>query len=382
MPWLETDVMKQRVKFVLDYESGLYTMTELCERFGISRETGYKAWVRYQAEGLAGLEDRPRAPKSCPHKTASAVEREIIKARQKYRTWGPVTLLGYLERTQPQLRLPAASTAGDILKRAGLVQPRRRRRQVRHPGRPYVQMASPNDVWTADFKGEFRMRDGRYCYPLTVLDGYSRYLFACRARYSTEGVGARSVFKWLFYEHGLPLQILTDNGSPFASTGLGGLSKLSVWWIKLGIHPIRIQPGRPQQNGRHERMHRTLKADALRPACANLAAQQRAFERFRHCYNDERPHRSLHGQVPASLYEPSPRPFPQREPPIGYPAHFEVRKVCANGCVKWHDQFVFVSHVLAGEPLGFEPIDDGIWSIHFGPVLLARFDERDHRVVG
>jgi len=382
MPWLETDVMKQRVKFVLDYESGLYTMSELCERFGISRETGYKMWARYEGDGLAGLEERSRAPKSCSHKTASAVEREIIKARRAHRTWGPVTLLGYLKRTQPQLGLPAPSTAGDILKRAGLVQPRRRRRQVRHPGRPYVPMASPNDVWTADFKGQFRMRDGRYCYPLTVLDGYSRYLFACRARYSTEGGGARSVFKRLFCEFGLPLQILTDNGSPFASTGLGGLSKLSVWWIKLGIHPIRIEPGQPQQNGRHERMHRTLKADATRPACANIGAQQRAFERFRCCYNDERPHRSLHGQVPASLYERSPRPFPQREPPIRYPAHFEVRKVCANGCVKWHDRFVFISHVLTAEPLGFEPIDDGVWSIYFGPVLLARFDERDHRVVG
>jgi putative transposase len=382
MPWLETDVVKERTRFVLAYESGLYQMSELCERFGISRETGYTMWRRYQAEGLAGLQDRSRAPRSSPHKTSSSVERALLLARKAHPTWGPVTLLDYLRRTQPSLQLPAASTAGEILKRAGLVEPRKPRRRARHPGRPYVEMGAPNDVWTADFKGQFRMRNGRYCYPLTVVDGYSRYVFACRGRYSTEYVGARSVFRTLFRDYGLPLQILTDNGAPFASTGLGGLSRLSVWWIKLGIHPLRIQPGRPAQNGRHERMHRTLKAEVTRPPGADMAAQQRTFERFRRCYNQERPHRALRGQVPLELYERSPRAFPEREPQLIYPNHFEVRKVCTNGCIRWHDQFVFISHVLLGETLGFEPIDDGIWSIHFGPVLLARFDEREQRVIG
>jgi putative transposase len=382
MPWLETNVVKQRVKFVLNYESGMYTMTELCERFGISRETGYKMWARYQAEGLEGLADRARVPKSCPHKTSDEVERALLKVRKAHPAWGPITLLDYLRRTAPGLALPAASTAGDIVKRAGLVQPRKPRRRARHPGRPYVEMHGANDVWTADFKGQFRMRDGRYCYPLTIADGYSRYLFACRARHSTEYASTYTVFRALFREHGLPLQILTDNGSPFASTGLGGLSRLSAWWIKLGIHPVRIQPGRPAQNGRHERMHRTLKAEATRPPAADMAAQQRAFERFRQCYNQERPHRAWRGQVPAQFYEPSPRMFPERTPQLVYPGHFEVRKVCTNGCVKWHDQFVFISHVLPGETLGFEPVDDGIWSVHFGPVLLARFDEREQRVIG
>jgi len=382
MPWLETDVMKERTKFVLAYESGLYSMSELCARFGISRETGHTMWARYQAQGWAGLEDRSRAPQSCPHRTPSEVECALLIARKAHPTWGPVTLLDYLRRTQPGLKLPAASTVGDILTRAGLVQPRKTRRRARHPGRPYVQMRAPNDVWTADFKGQFRMRDRRYCYPLTVADGYSRYLFACRARASTEHASARSVFRQLFVQYGLPLQILTDNGCPFASVGLGGLSRLSAWWIRLGIQPIRIEPGRPEQNGRHERMHRTLKAEATRPAAAHIIAQRRAFERFRRCYNEERPHRALHGRVPAELYAASPRPFPQREPGLEYPGHFEVRKVCSNGCIKWHDEFVFISHVLVGEPLGLEPARDGVWSVHYGPLLLARFDERDHRVIG
>lgn len=380
MPWLETDLIKERTRFVLEHESGLFTMSELCERFGISRQTGYELWRRYQAQGLAGLQDRARGPKSCPHKTLPEVERALVDLRGAHPNWGPVTLLQRLAKLQPDWVLPAASTAGEILKRHGLIVARKPRARHRHPGRPYVEMRAPNDVWTADFKGEFLTRDHRYCYPLTIADGCSRYLIACRGQRSVAHSGARAGFEAAFRAHGLPLQILTDNGTPFASCAIGGLSRLSVWWIKLGIHPVRIEPGRPDQNGRHERMHRTLKAEATRPPAGNLAAQQRVLERFRRLYNEERPHRALNGEVPATLYRPSPRAYPEHDLKITYPGHFRVHKVCANGCLSWRQRFIFVSEVLVGEPLGLEPIDDGVWSVHFGPVLLARFDEREARL--
>ena len=380
MPWLETDVIKERTRFVLDYESGLFTMSELCERFGISRQTGYVLWERYQEQGLAGLQDRTRGPKSCPHKTLPQVEQALASLRREHPNWGPVTLLQRLAILHPQLPLPVASTAGEILKRHGLISSRKRRIRHRHPGRPYVEMREPNDVWTADFKGEFLTRDHRYCYPLTIADGCSRYLITCRGQRSVAYSGARAGFEMAFRTYGLPLQILTDNGTPFASCAIGGLSRLSAWWIKLGIQPVRIEPGCPQQNGRHERMHRTLKAEVTRPPAANLAAQQRLLERFRRCYNEERPHRALDGEVPAAHYRASSRVYPERIPEIAYPGHFRRPKVGTNGCVSWRSKFIFVSEVLAGERLGFEPIDDGIWSVHFGPVLLARFDERDGRL--
>ena len=380
MPWLETDVMKERMRFVVEYEAGLFTMSELCERFGISRQTGYTLLERYQEHGVEGLQDRARGPKSCPHKTPIEVEQALVNLRSKYPNWGPVTLLQRLGKVRPNLALPSASTAGEILKRHGLINARKRRTRHRHPGRPFVEMREPNDVWTADFKGEFLTRDHRYCYPLTIADGCSRYLIACRGQRSVAHTGARAEFQAAFRTYGLPLQILTDNGTPFASCAIGGLSRLSVWWIKLGIHPVRIEPGRPQQNGRHERMHRTLKAEATRPPAGNLAAQQRILERFRHCYNEERPHRALEGEVPAALYRASSRAYPEREPQITYPGHFRRLKVCANGCLCWRGRFIFVSQVLSGEPLGLVPIDDGIWSVYFGPMLLARFDERDGRL--
>ena len=380
MPWLETDVIKERTRFVLGYESGLFTMSELCERFGISRQTGYALWARYQEHGLAGLQDRARGPKSSPHKTPLEVEQALLGLRRRYPNWGPVTLLQRLARVRPELPLPAASTAGEILKRHGLIEPRKRRIPHRHPGQPYVEMREPNDVWTADFKGEFLTGDHRYCYPLTIADGSSRYLIVCRGQRSVAYRGARAGFEAAFRAFGLPLQILTDNGTPFASCAIGGLSRLSAWWIKLGIQPVRIEPGRPQQNGRHERMHRTLKAEVTHPPAANLGAQQRMLERFRRCYNEERPHRALDGKVPAACYRASTRAYPTRCPEITYPGHFHTPKVSSNGCVSWRGKFIFVSQVLCGERLGFEAVDDGIWSIHFGPVLLARFDEREARL--
>ena len=377
MPWKETDAVNERARFVGEYLSGLWSVGELCGRFGVCRTTAHKWLRRWERE--RSLAERSRAPRSCPHKTAARLERLIVELRRK-RGWGAVTLRQRLSVTHPELPWPAPSTIAEIIDRHGLVQPRRRRSRPRHPGKPYVDGSAPNDVWCTDFKGQFRTGDGRYCYPLTLTDWSSRYLLGCRGLKTTEHVGVRKTFVGWFREHGLPLQILSDNGVPFASQGLAGLSRLAVWWIRLGIHPIRIEPGKPAQNGRHERMHKTLKYEATKPPAKDLATQQRKFDCFREIYNTERPHRALNGATPGSQYQASPRPFPERLPAVEYPAHFEVRKICGNSCIKWHKRFVHVSRVLIGEWIGLEEVDDGIWSIYLGPVLLAKFDEREGQV--
>jgi transposase InsO family protein len=255
---------------------------------------------------------------------------------------------------------------------------RRRRRLHKHPGVVPATTSAPNDLWTADFKGHFKTGDGIYCYPLTVADLHSRYLLGCHGLLSTRGRGVRPVFERFFREYGLPLAIRTDNGVPFATTGIHGLSRLNVWWMQLGITHQRILPAHPQQNGAHERMHKTLKADAIRPPKSNLASQQRAFDAFRTLYNHERPHDSLDGKPPASIYTPSPRPYPERILPFEYPGHFIVKRVTNAGTFRFKHKLLFISHALAQLPIGLEEVDDGIWSIHFCSVLLARFDERDY----
>lgn len=380
MPWSETTPMTERVRFIADLESTLYTMTELCERYGISRKTGYKWAERFVADGPRGLEDRSRAPTSCPHRTEAKMVEALVTARQKHPHWGPRKLLVVLAKRHPQWSWPAASTAGEILKRHGLVTPRRRRARPQASGRPHLEMDSPNDLWSCDFKGEFRTGDRRYCYPLTVADRHSRYLLSCEGQLSTAYAGARAAFEALFREKGLPKAMLSDNGSPFSSSALCGLSRLSVWWIKLGIRPLRIEPGKPSQNGGHERMHRTLKAETTRPPAADLAAQQICFNAFRKEFNDERPHEALDQRPPAEFYEPSPRSYPDPVPQVEYPGHFEVRRVRHDGQIKWQGRYLFLSGVLAGEPVGLEEVDDGIWSVHFGPRLLARYDQRDRKL--
>ena len=374
MPWKESNAVSERARFVGEYASGMWRIGELCERHGVSRTTGHKWLRRWQQE--RSLEEKSRAPRNCPHRTPRAVEELVVALRRKRSSWGAVTLRLRLAELHPGLPLPAEATISNIIERYGLVQPRRRRSRPRHPGKPYVRASGPNDVWCTDFKGQFKMGDGRLCFPLTLSDWSSRYLLGCQGLRTTEHVGVKATFTQWFREFGLPLQILSDNGVPFASQGLGGLSRLAVWWIRLGIHPIRIEPGKPAQNGRHERMHRTLKYEATKPPARNLAAQQRKFASFLEIYNHERPHRALQGKTPASHYQPSPRPYPERLPPVEYPSHFEVRKVCGNSCIKWHKRFVHVSRVLIGERIGLEEVGDGIWSIYLGPVLLAKLDER------
>jgi len=380
MPWRSVTPMDERTRFIADWLQGFFTMTELCARYRVSRKTGYKWIGRYQNEGPAGLEDRPRAAKSCPHATPDDLVEAILAMRYLHPSWGAKKLLVKLHQRHPRAPWPARSTVCDLLKRYGLVAKGRRRPRPGHPGRPTTPMTEPNEIWTADFKGQFRTRDGVYCYPLTVEDGFSRFLLGCQALPGTLHEATRQVFHRLFHEYGLPQIIRTDNGTPFATTALGRLSRLSVWWIRLGIYPELIEPASPQQNGRHERMHRTLKAETTRPPAASSRGQQRLFHRFRHEYNVERPHEAIGQKTPASLYKPSNRRLPARLPQIEYPGHYEVRLVSLNGGIRWNSAWVNVSHVLGGEYVGLEAIDDRLWDVHFGPLRLGRLDERDLRI--
>jgi len=380
MPWQETSLMDQRVQFIADYQRDVFEVADLARRFGISRKTAYKWIDRYEAAGPAGLTDRSRRPATCRHATSEVIVAAILDVRRRHPTWGAKKLLKIVATRQPTWTLPARSTVCDLLDRAGLITISRRRPVPAHPGRPLIPMATPNGTWTADFKGQFKTRNGVYCYPLTIVDGFSRYLLACQGLLSTAIVLARPIFLRLFQEYGLPEIIRTDNGVPFATTALGRLSPLSVWWIRLGILPELIAPASPQQNGRHERMHRTLKAEATRPPSGNLQAQQTRFNRFRQEYNEERPHEALDQETPASVYRPSGRALPRRLAPLEYPGHFEVRLVSRNSGIRWQKHWVCVTHTLAGEYVGLEEVGEGLWDVYFGPLKLGRMNERILRI--
>lgn len=372
--------MEQKRLFIQDYVHGSFSMSELCCRYGVSRKTGYKWIGRFEQDGLEGLRDRPRRPHGSPSATPRDQVETILELRRRHPFWGAKKLLHVLQTRHPKTHWPARSTVCDVLKRHGAIEGRKRRRYPGHGGRPRTPMTRPNEIWCADYKGEFKTTDGRYCYPLTVTDGYSRFLLACRGRSSTAHEGAKPVFQRLFREYGLPQIIRTDNGVPFATTALGRLSRLSVWWVRLGIYPELIEPGHPEQNGRHERMHRTLKQHTARPPASTGRAQQRRFDLFRHEYNTERPHEALDQRTPESLYERSRRLLPRRLPELEYPAHFEVRLVSRNGGIRWSGDWVNVSHVLGEEYVGLEEVGEGIWDVYFGPLRLGQLDERTRKI--
>ena len=380
MPWSQTTPMDQRTQFIADYLRDVFSVTELCELYGISRKTGYKWIERYIRLGPAGLEEASRRPQHSPNATAPEMVEAILEARRRHPTWGAKKLLTLVHKRYPSWVLPSRTTTCDILSRNGMVPKKPKRRHIGHPGKPTTLILAPNDVWSADFKGQFKMGNGEYCYPLTVTDGYSRYLLCCQGLLSTAVAGAKPVFTRLFKEYGLPRRIRTDNGVPFATTTLARLSSLSAWWVRLGVLPELIEPGKPQQNGRHERMHRTLKAEATRPPAGSLNAQQRKFNRFREEFNHERPHEALDQETPASVYESSPREMPNKLPPLEYPDRFELRYVSANGGIRWNKGWINVSIVCAGEYVGLEEIDDGIWNVYFGPLKLGRLHERHMRI--
>jgi putative transposase len=372
--------MDQRIQFIADYLRDSLSVTDLCRLYGVSRKTAYKWIDRYLRLGPAGLEERSRRPRRSPNETAPEIVAALLEARRSHPSWGGKKLLAIVHKRHPRWHLPARATVCEILKRHGMVPKSRRRRHIGHPGKPTSSILAPNDLWSADFKGEFKTGNGIYCYPLTIADGFSRYLLGCQALHSTAVAGAKPVFTRLFREYGLPKRIRTDNGVPFATNSLARLSKLSAWWVRLGVLPELIEPGKPQQNGRHERMHRTLKAETTLPPAGNLAAQQRRFNHFRTEFNEERPHEALDLQTPASVYESSPRQMPTKLPPLEYPDRFEVRYVSANGGIRWHSKWVNVSIVCAGEYVGLEEIDDGIWDLYFGPLKLGRLPERHMRI--
>lgn len=371
MSWKETCPMQERIEMVHWHRSGRYSVVELAAAFGVSRKTVYKWLGRYAHGGVEGLQERPRSPHRHPNATPAVVVAAVLRAKARHPKWGPAKL--HPEPQEPPeitQRWPAVSTRGAVLKRHGLVAVRRTRRRVTPWSQPFQQCHGPNDVWSADFKGWFRTKDGSRCDPLTVSDAFSRVLLGCRVVARPDYSHVRPVFEEIFQEYGLPLAIRTDNGPPFASVAAGGLSPLSIWWIKLDIVPERIRPGHPEQNGRHERLHGTLEREALRPPAPTLRAQQARFNAFRAEYNTQRPHQAL-GQVPpATLYTPSPRPYPQHLFEPHYPETAAVRRVRHNGEMKWHGQLVFVSQALAGELVALTETEQG-WLVRFGPIALG-----------
>lgn len=383
MPWKESVTMDERLRFVHDALSDRFTMSELCARYGISRRIGYKWLARYEVDGRRGLADRSRAPRCCPHKLGDAMVELLIRAREAHPYWGARKLLVVLARQHPRIsEWPAPSTVADLLARRGLVQKRRRRRASTHPGVVRPTTAAPNDLWTADFKGQFRTGDGAYCFPLTIADQHTRFLLGCRGVLSTQTVTAKPIFERTFREYGLPLAIRTDNGVPFATQAIHGLSYLNVWWMRLGIVHQRSRPGCPQDNGAHERMHRTLKRQAIKPVRGSCTAQQRNFDAFRREYNTERPHERLNQQTPASQYVNSTREYPERLPSLEYPAHFLVKKITTGGTFRFQHKLLYLANAMVDQRIGLEETDDGIWAIHFNTVLLATFDERDYIITG
>jgi transposase InsO family protein len=383
MPWKESVAMEERLQFVHDALRDRFTMSELCARYGVSRRVGYKWLARYEADGRRGLIDRSRAPKHCARQTGADVVAFLVAAREAHPDWGARKLLRVLRDQHAAIRTwPAPSTVADLLARRGLVHRRRRRRVSVHPGVVRPTTAAPNDLWTADFKGQFRTGDGAYCFPLTIADQHTRYLLACRGVLSTQTVTARPIFERAFREYGLPIAIRTDNGVPFATQAIHGLSYLNVWWMRLGIAHQRSRPGCPQDNGAHERMHRTLKRHAIKPVRQTCATQQRNFDAFRHEYNEERPHEYLHQETPASQYTGSARPYPTRLPPLEYPRHFLVKKITTGGTFRFQHKLLYLANAMVDQHIGLEETDDGIWAIHFNTVLLATFDERDYIITG
>jgi putative transposase len=380
MPWRETCAMNERMSFIVEAARGDETMSELCARYGISRKTGYKWVARHRGEGAEGLRERSRAPLVHGLARDGALVGRVLELRGQWPSWGPRKLRAKLGMLHPDWALPAASTIGDWLRREGLTRGRSVRRRCPPYTQPFRAITAANDVWSVDFKGWFRTKDGARCDPLTVSDAFSRYVLACQVVGRPDETHVRPVFDRLFCEYGLPLAIRSDNGPPFATVGAGGLSVLAVWWLKLGIGCERIEPGKPEQNGRHERMHGTLKAETAVPPATTVAAQQVRFDEFRRVFNEERPHEGLEQQLPAWLYAASPRVYPRalREPE--YEAAAAVRRVRSTGQIKWGGEMVFISEVLIGEPVGITETAAGDWRVCYGPIELGFIGRKTKRL--
>jgi len=364
--------MTERMRFIGRLIGG-EKMTDLCREFGISRVTGHKIWARFKAEGSSSFVDRSSRPWKLANRTPAKIESMILQLKDKHQSWGAPKLLSHLARRHRDVRWPAKSTVHAILDRHGLVKHKSGRKKYRAQGTELRSTAAPNELWCADFKGQFKTQNGKYCYPLTISDHYSRYLLACEALESVREVGAIDCFKSIFKEHGLPDAIRTDNGSPFSCRTLFGLSRLSVLWLRLGIRIERIMPGHPEQNGRHERMHRTLKQDTAVPASQNLLQQQERFDAFRQIFNHERPHEALKMQSPSDIYVASRRCYPRVLDEYDYSSCDLTRRVCRSGSIKIGQKKVFISEVFAYQDVGINREDDAIWAVNFMGFRLGYF---------
>jgi len=376
VPWKETCPMDQRLKFIAAVNKSDLSFAALCREHTISRKTGYKWCARYEALGPRGLEDGDPGKHASPNAIPEVLRDRIREARKEHPTWGPEKLRSWL-LDHGESRVPVASTIGDLLKNRGLIVPRRRRVRTPPSVEPLAVGSQANEVWCTDFKGHFALGDKTRCHPLTLTDHASRYLFKCEGLAAPTEEGARVHFDRAFREFGLPDRMRSDNGVPFASTAPGGLSALSVWWIQLGIIPERIEPGQPQQNGRHERMHKTLKAEVASPPCATMIEQQRAFDRFRHIYNDERPHEALGQKPPASRYARSRRAMPSTPRSPEYADSMKTRRLDEAGRLQFAGHKTPVTRLLAGEPVGLDPIDEETWEIFYGPIAIGELRLRN-----
>jgi len=369
----------QRLQFLSSYQQKEMSISDLCREFGVSRPTGYRWINRYKEVGPEGLLDRSRKPHGCSHATSEATENAILALRSKHPSWGARKLKARLEKVQPRVHWPAASTFGNILHRAGLTNPKQKKRRTTPCSEPFSEVTAPNQLWCMDFKGYFSTGDGTRCDPFTITDAHSRYLIRCQTVSRMDLSQVVAVCEAAMREYGMPARIRTDNGAPFAGTGLLGLSKLSLSWTKMGIVHERIQPGRPQQNGRHERMHRTLKEDTTKPPALTLRLQQKKFDRFRQIFNHERPHEGLNNETPASLYQRSSIMFPRVLTPFTYPRGFQTRRVNTSGDISWHKDRVFISQVFSFEDLGFEEMDEEIFRVYFREIELGELDVTELR---
>src|SRR5271163_1444919 len=380
MPWREICSMDEKIRLMAALSAAQESVSELCADFGISRKTAYKWWRRYLESGAAGLKEHSHAPQVVPWAISQAQTEAIVGLRRAHPSWGPRKLRARLEQCAPGQSWPAPSTIGELLRRQQLSQPRKRRRSARPSPLPLRTALAPNELWCTDFKGWFRTGDGRRCDPFTLSDAYSRYLLRCQGVARPDEENVRPIFETAFEEHGLPLAIRSDNGPPFASPGVAGLSRLAVWWIKLGIRPERIVAGKPQQNGRHERMHRTLNQETATPPAESLPAQQRRFDDFREVYNNQRPHEALGQRTPASAYQRSPRPYPNRIDDPSYGGDVAVRCVRSNGQIKWAGELIFVGEALIGEPVGVVETEAGDWLVRYADVELGYIHPQRRRL--
>ncbi len=381
MPWKVINQMDLKIKLVNDWSEGHSSITDLSQKYGVSRPTVYKWLKRYEQFGVEGLKERSRAPKRRPHRTAEDILNLVIQEKLKNRKRGPRKIRAQLKRKYPEREFPAVSTMAYWLKKEGLVEPRKKRSRVPPYTEPFSECHTPNDVWSIDYKGQFNMKNGHVCYPLTLSDNFSRFILGCQALEGPRYDPTRCCLESIFREYGLPRAIRTDNGTPFAGRCIGALSRLMIWWILLGIIPERIHKGCPQENGRHERMHRTLKRDALDPVAGNLKEQQKAFDLYRHDYNNDRPHESLNDQTPSDYYEKSNQSYVEHPHPPDYGHEYLVRQVRHNGEIKFMGRMFYLTELLAGLPVGLKEIEDSLWQLQFSFYALGSIDLRKNKII-